>query len=277
MPELPEIENLKRTLEPVLIGRNVEKTVLRRSDFAQTHTGRDVRPLDLLRGDRVGRLERLGKQLAIVGESGRAMCVHLGMSGQLFRVERGAEPERGDHVHVEWLLEDGSRLLFRDPRRFGGLWLFSDLDRLRTSRWAGLGPDALTVRAKALEKSLGGSTRVIKSALLDQRALAGVGNIYADEALFGAGVHPLSRCASLSSEQWKAIASAIRSTLRAAIRSGGSTLRDYRDGEGRAGSFQSLHRVYGRSGTACDVCAEEVVRETVGQRTTCWCPVCQRI
>ncbi len=275
MPELPEIENLKRTLEPTLLGRDVLRAALHRADFAHVHNGAKARPRDLLKGDRIGRLERHGKQLAILGSGGRVMCVHLGMSGQLVLIGKGESPERSDHVHIEWFLDDGSRLMFRDPRRFGGLWLFPDIDSLRTARWDALGPDALTIRAQALERVLGGSSRVVKSALLDQRALAGVGNIYADEALFRAGIHPLSVCSSLSRERWSALAAAIRWILRAAIRSGGSTLRDYRDGSGRAGAFQSLHRVYGREAEACFVCEALVKRCVVSQRSTCWCPVCQ--
>jgi formamidopyrimidine-DNA glycosylase len=277
MPELPEIETLRRGLSPVLSGWRVTRATLRRPDFARTRDGRRPTKDQLLAGDRVVELHRLGKQLAIEGESGSVLCVHLGMSGQLFHLPAGLRPVQRDHVHVEWVLEDGSRLLFRDPRRFGGLWCFPSLDELRETRWDALGPDALTVTAKQLREALNGSARAIKAALLDQHALAGVGNIYADEALHRAGLHPLRACRSVTDDQWRALGRAIRAVLRQAVGSGGSTLRDYRTATGESGGFQSRHRVYGRTGQACPRCRGVIERLVVAQRSTHMCPVCQPI
>lgn len=274
MPELPEIESLRRSLEPRLLHRVIRRAELRRPDFAQLDTGAAPKPRNLLAGDRVVSLHRLGKQLAILGASGRVMCVHLGMSGQLLHTQPG-QVAPADHVHVRWTLDDGARLHFRDPRRFGGLWLGRDLDSLRTHRWNALGPDALTITPKQLEAALGGSSRSLKAALLDQRALAGVGNIYADEALFRAALHPLTPCRAVTRDEWAALARSTRAVLRDAIRRGGSTLRDYRDANGDAGGFQTRHRVYGREGLACVACETPIVRILVAQRSTCWCPSCQ--
>lgn len=187
----------------------------------------------------------------------------------------GVEPAQGNHVHVEWAFDDGSRLIFRDPRRFGGLWCFASLEELRATRWHALGPDALTITAKQLRGALSSSARVVKAALLDQHALAGVGNIYADEALHRAGLHPLRVCASITDEGWRALGVAIRAVLREAVVSGGSTLRDYRTATGEAGGFQARHRVYGRAGEACRRCRGVIERLTVAQRSTHMCPVCQ--
>ena len=275
MPELPEIETLRRGLSPVLTGRRVTRVILRRSDFARAGAGKRPTRRELLAGDRVVEIHRLGKQLAIEGGTGCALCVHLGMSGQLFHLPTGVEPEKADHVHVEWSFDDGSRLLFRDPRRFGGLWCFGSLDELRASRWDALGPDALSVTARQLRGGLSRSSRAVKAALLDQHALAGVGNIYADEALHRAGLHPLRVCRSIANEEWRALGRAIRAVLREAVGSGGSTLRDYRTATGESGGFQSRHRVYGRAGEACRGCHGVIERLIVAQRSTHMCPICQ--
>ena len=275
MPELPEIETLRQGLEPVLLGRRASRATLHRADYARSLERRRVSRRDLLAGDRVVELHRLGKQLAIEGESGSVLCVHLGMSGQLFHLPKGGRPVQTDHIHVEWTIEGGSRLIFRDPRRFGGLWCFPSMDDLVATRWGALGPDALTVTAPQLRKALSRSSRAIKPALLDQNALAGVGNIYADEALHRARLHPLRRCDALDREAWGRLGRAIRGVLREAVTSGGSTLRDYRDATGAPGDFQWRHRVYGRTGEGCRRCGESIQRLMVAQRSTHMCPVCQ--
>jgi len=284
MPELPEIESLKRTLEPRIVGRRIARAVLHRADFAQTHTHTIPDAAEMLQGDTIDRTDRLGKQLAIIGTSGRVMCVQLGMSGQLLHIPAGSAPEKTDHINVRWQLDDGSEILFRDPRRFGSLTLFPDTDTLFTSRWNKLGPDALTVTRSELREALSRSSRAIKTALLDQHALAGVGNIYADEALFRARVHPLAPCSRLDPEQWRLLAGAVRQILREAIAHGGSTLRDYRNADGASGKFQSRHQVYGRAGEPCrargpkgrGTCGGRIERQIVSQRSTHWCPRCQR-
>ncbi len=245
-------------------------------------TPRRLRRADLLAGDRIARTARRGKQLAVVGESGRVVLVHLGMTGQLSYLAPGSRLAGDAHVHVVWTLKDpdggeggeGGRLVFRDPRRFGGVWALPDLAALQ-ARWAALGPDGLTLTGPELARGLAGTRRAVKAALLDQGVVAGVGNIYADEALFLAGVHPQTPGADLDAAAADRLAGAIRRVLREGIEAGGSTLRDYVDGLGRAGTYQSAHRVYGRGGEACVACGGVLESLWVGQRTTVVCPRCQ--
>ena len=292
MPELPEVESLRLALAPCLVGRTVLRVDLHRRDilvapgdprggFSRQRGPKRRRPArldpaDLLRGLSISRLDRRGKQLAIISAvpTERALVVQLGMSGQLLLSEPGARTGQHDHVHASWVLDDGSRLLFRDPRRFGGLRAFSSLDDLH-SHWAALGPDALSVLPEQLAAAVAGSRRPIKSALLDQAAIAGVGNIYADEALFAAGVRPTRLASRLGAAEIARLASTIRHTLSCAVEAGGSTLRDFLAPDGQPGSYQNSHSVYGRAGLPCVTCATRLRSATVAQRTTVWCPHCQ--
>jgi formamidopyrimidine-DNA glycosylase len=287
VPELPEVEHLKRTLEPTLIGATVLTVRVHRRDVVRQIRGKRRRSMkaDLLHGQTITRLERHGKQLAVISDDG-AICVHLGMSGQCrVRDPRVVEVTAANgramppsHIHCRWLLHTslGEReLLFRDPRRFGGLWTYPSWQQLHTQRWAILGDDALTITGPQLRCAIEHSRRPIKAALLDQRLIAGVGNIYADESLFAARIHPQTLACALTREQVNTLARSIRTTLRRAIVGGGSTLRDYRDGSGQPGAFQLRHVVYGRAGLPCRHCATELIGELVAQRTTVHCPVCQ--
>jgi formamidopyrimidine-DNA glycosylase len=231
----------------------------------------------LLCGAAIDRLERRGKQLAIVSDHG-VLCFHLGMSGQLSYVPARQLPLRADHIHCEWLIDrDGrrGRLIFRDPRRFGGIHTFPTAEELHERRWRRLGPDALSISATALRQGLSGSRRSIKAALLDQQALSGVGNIYADESLFRAKLHPLTTCDALSAAQFSTLASAIRTVLRQAVAAGGSSLRDYVDGNGQPGWFALRHRVYGRAGQPCVTCRQQIEILSVAGRTSAFCRQCQ--
>lgn len=290
MPELPEVETVRASLEP-LIGRRVEsaRVVTRRvlvvpgdpaGGFSRAPGDprpRPVRKGSLLEGARVASLERLGKQLAIVAGDGRALGAHLGMTGR-FRLHDDPPKAREAHTHIEWRFDDGSALAFVDPRRFGGVWAFPTFGDLRGERWSSLGPDALGVTPEMLRDNLRGTKRAIKAALLDQRVLAGLGNIYADEALFLARVRPDRVAGRLSPRTLARLSDAIRAVLRDSIDSGGSTLPDnmYRDAGDAGGGYQTRWRVYGRAGQACVACGKTLRSGTVGQRTTVWCPACQR-
>ncbi|MCC5786729.1 MAG: bifunctional DNA-formamidopyrimidine glycosylase/DNA-(apurinic or apyrimidinic site) lyase [Phycisphaerales bacterium] len=295
MPELPEVERIRQSLSPGLIGKRVVGATLHRRDvlvvpgdpaggFSRQRSGeskpRRYEARHLLVGTTVVDVQRLGKELAIVGETesgpGRSvLLVRLGMTGQLVLLGPGARASKRDHIHATLRLEGGGRLLFRDPRRFGGLRAFENLESLR-EHWSGLGPDALGVTGPVLRKRLGGSARAIKAALLDQRVIAGVGNIYADEALFESGIAPGRAAGSLSEGEASKLASAIRAILARAIEAGGSSIRDYLDAGGVAGMAQTLHRVYGRGGLACQRCGGELAQILLAQRTTVFCPACQR-
>lgn len=269
MPELPEVETVRRSLEPHLVGRTIAVATLRRRDFV---TGKHT-PAALLAGATIKETTRRGKQLAVIAADGRVVIVQLGMTGQVL-VEHVGSP-LPTHVHALWTINETNRsILFRDPRRFGGLTTLASVDELQLA-WSTLGPDGLTITGNQLFEALHTSSRPIKAALLDQSAIAGVGNIYADESLFTAGIHPKAICRRLTRSRIERLAHTIREVLATAVEARGSTLRDYRDADGQAGSYAALHRVYGRAGLPCLVCGNPLRQSTVGQRTTVHCQTCQ--
>lgn len=272
MPELPEVESLRRSLARI-VGRRVTRQEVHRLDvtswIGEARLGEAWKGLS--RGDEIVALHRHGKQLAIEARGGPVMVVHLGMSGQLLL---DTTPVERTHTHARWTLDDGSTLSFRDPRRFGGLWSGRGMVLVREVLWKGLGPDALELSESTLLTASRESRRAIKSILLDQRVAAGIGNIYADEALFDAGIRPTRR-RPLSGVEARRLAESIRVTLGAAVERGGSTLRDYVDASGFRGSAQHAHRVYGRGGERCTACRGILRQTSVAQRTTVFCPNCQ--
>lgn len=286
MPELPEVESLRRSLEPTLPGRTVTAVRIIRRDviagpadppggFARQRTPRPPSRLQrslLLQHDTIAGLRRHGKQLALVGTSGRSVIVQLGMTGALHHTTKDADRPGPPHTHVVWTLDDGSRLRFADPRRFGLVRLAPDgPDPI----WSPLGPDAVALCSPDLLARSVRTGRAIKAALLDQRFVAGVGNIYADEALYAAQIHPGRPADTMDANDAKRLAGAIRKILRDAISDGGSTIRDYRDGTGTPGSFQQRHKVYGRAGQPCNRCGSPLKVAQIAQRTTVFCSVCQ--
>lgn len=295
MPELPEVEHLRTTLEEELLGATIEEVVLgrhnvtARSDRRQARTGRgDAAPSlhhDLLLQAEVSELVRHGKQMAMVARDGRVLVVQLGMSGRMVFQPRPPGPD-DVHAHVAWRIKPTARrrrrssrlawLVFRDPRRFGGLTALPAVDDL-AARWDCLGPDALVTAQDRLVGQLRPLRRQAKAALLDQAVLAGVGNIYADEALFRSGVHPMQLLTRLSETKLVSLVAALQATLQAAVDSGGSTLRDYVDAKERSGDFQSYHLVYGRAGQPCPQCGRSLEGSVVAGRTTVRCPSCQRL
>jgi formamidopyrimidine-DNA glycosylase len=288
MPELPEVECVRLSLERLVVGRTIAAVRVSRADVIRG-------PADdraMLVGDRVTGVIRRGKQLAILGEGGGCVCVHLGMSGQLCVTEAGPTLNKransktgsvpGDtlpaHTHVYFYFEGGLGLRFTDPRRFGGLWTFDNEDELIAKRWSRLGPDALGITPGQLYHGLTGTKRSLKAALLDQHVVAGLGNIYVDELLFNAKLHPLSVANELERAHVPGLVRRMKTLLRGAIERGGSSLRDYVDAENQRGSQQTRHRVYGRTGQRCKRrgCSGVIESEQVSGRTTAWCPSCQR-
>lgn len=284
MPELPEVESVRRSLLPHLRGATVTAATLLREDICESHNARGgliaTSPARLLKGALITTILRRGKQLAIIAEDGRTLCIHLGMSGQVLAVSPESRELSLPHTHATWLVRrpnaNPTLILFRDPRRFGGLWTFPSPEALHLSRWNTLGPDALDADAAHLHAAAASSNRPIKALLLDQSVLAGIGNIYADEALFLARLHPRSPSNHLSPELCHSLALAIRHTLTAAIQAGGSTLRDYRDANGQPGTAVATHHVYGRAGQPCTRCHFTLISDTVAQRTSVWCSQCQQ-
>jgi len=232
---------------------------------------------------------RRGKQMALEASNGRVLVIQLGMTGSV-TIERGSHPRgmESKHRHVLWHftpaahtlraagIETASpwRLAFRDPRRFGGLTAYASLNDLQKV-WATLGHDATNPCAALLRAATEKSKRPIKSSLLDQAVIAGLGNIYADESLFGARIHPLRMCNSLTDKEFQRLTSNIRRIINAAIEAGGSTLRDYRDAFGQPGDAVQAHQVYGRAGLPCLACGAILEGFQLGGRTTVACPCCQ--
>jgi formamidopyrimidine-DNA glycosylase len=268
MPELPEVQTVVTTLRPRLIGRAVTGVILNRTDILCPP---DVNLPAHLAGRTVASIDRRGKRIVFTLDNGSRFYVHLGMTGQLTVLSGDAgDTPAPPHTHLE-IQFGGDRLRFRDPRRFGGIWWLGQDDPCD----AGMGPEPLQLRPKALAQQLARTSRTIKVALLDQAVIAGLGNIYVDEALFLAGIHPLTKANALTADQVRVLNRAIKATLRRAIRHRGSTLRDYMDADGAAGGFQKLHRVYDRAGEPCRVCRTPIERIVLGGRSTHFCPRCQ--
>ena len=266
MPELPEVQTVVTTLAPRVVGRRIDRVVHVRQDMV-TPDGLDL--AKNLTGRRIVDLSRRGKRIVFAMDDGNAFFIHLGMTGRLL-VER-ADTLLAIHTHLILDLGAQQQLRFRDPRRFGEIrWLGCD------GCEQGMGPEPLTMRAAQLAAKLRDTTRAIKNALMDQRVVAGLGNIYVDESLFDARIHPLARADRLSPEQVSALVKSIKKVLNRAIRHRGSTLRDYVDADGNAGGFQRLHRVYDRESKPCPRCRTPIERIVIGGRSTHFCPDCQR-
>lgn len=276
VPELPEVQTVVTTLRPRLTGARVVAVHLARADILSP-AGTDLPPL--LTGRTVASVDRRAKRIVFTLDDGNRFYIHLGMTGQLTVESPEAPPKNHTHLTIEFA-EAARRmtgparpfhLRFRDPRRFGGVtWLGAD------AADQNLGPEPLTLRPARLAKLLGQTRRPIKSALLDQTMLAGLGNIYADECLFLARIHPLTPSNQIAAEQVAALNRAIKLTLRRAIRAKGSTLRDFVDADGAAGGYRQKHAVYDRAAEPCRRCKTAIVRIVLTGRSTCFCPNCQR-
>ena len=275
MPELPEVETTRRRLEPGLIGR--------RFDHVEIVDPRLTRPeppeviAAELQGERVHGLGRRGKYLIVEFESGRHLLIHLRMTGNVQHPASGgfdADPYRRAVVR----LDDGSDVAYRDVRRFGTWELLEpgELEDYFAARRLGGEPLERTFTTASLERAFANRRAPVKAALLDQRAAAGVGNIYADEALWRARIHPLRPAGSLSSEELTALRTALRQVLQTGIARQGATLRDFRAPDGAQGSMQDRFRVYGRAGEPCPRCGTPIEKIRAGGRGTWFCPSCQK-
>jgi len=271
MPELPEVETTRRGLLPHLLGRRIRGVVVRNANL------RWPVPEDLdvnLRGEEVLAIRRRGKYLLFDCRKGH-LLVHLGMSGRLTMVAEGEPPKTHDHVDVR--MENQKLLRFTDPRRFGAmLWVKGPAEKHALLKGLGLEPLDAEFSGKALYEKSRGRKVAIKQLLMNARILTGVGNIYASEALFAAGIHPLRAAGRISLARYERLAAAIRATLEKALASGGSTLRDFKSADGEPGYFQRESRVYGREGKPCRVCGTKIRALRQGQRSTFYCPSCQR-
>ena len=287
MPELPEVETVVRQLDPELRGRRIE-----RLEVLDGRWSRPVAPEEL--GEEVGGrtirgLGRRGKYLLLALDRDQTLVMHLRMTGNLVLVEgqsvidpsegrrlyEGERSASARHLRALFSLDDGRELWFTDPRRFGEGFLVDDSALDRRFEKLGVEPFSPEFTAEALGGMAAGRTVPLKSFLLDQSGVAGVGNIYADEALFRARLHPLSPAGSMKPEHHEALRDAVVAALEAGIANGGSSIDDYRDGRGEKGTMQDEFLVHTREGEPCPDCGGTIVRIVVGGRSTYYCPSCQ--
>lgn len=271
MPELPEVETTRRGLEPLLVGRRIRQAVVRNRAMRQPVPRGLAKSLA---GATVHALGRRGKYLLFDCGAG-TLILHLGMSGRLWVVRDGAPPAK--HDHFDMVLDDGTIVRLRDPRRFG-LVLWHVGDPLTHALLANIGPEPLSTDfdGAALYAATRGRSVAIKHALMDSHVVAGVGNIYASEALHRAAIHPGTAAGRLSRARCDALAQAVRETLEIAIRAGGSSLRDYVRSDGLAGNYQNEFLVYDRAGLPCRRCKAKIREIRQGQRSSFYCTKCQR-
>ncbi len=272
MPELPEVETIARTLRQRIVGKCIAEVCL---------SGKALRrpmPGDLasrLQGGTIRSIHRRGKYLILEMEPHAFWLIHLGMSGRLYYLPRPAARPR--HTHAAIRFTDGGELQFCDPRRFGLMDVYgiSRLDALPEVRLLGKDPLSRGFVSNWLVEALAQSRREIKSFLLDQRKIAGLGNIYVCEAMFRARVHPGRRCHTLTRREAAALARAIRAVLRTAIQNRGTSFSDYIDADGEPGAHQDFLHVFQREGERCRRCSATIVRMRQANRSTYYCPRCQ--
>ena len=274
MPELPEVENVRHVLAPQLIGRTItavrviKPQVVARPDpaaFAKRLTGR-----------RIEDMTRRGKFLSFDLDDGAELVLHLRMTGFLFRAPRDYPEEK--HTHLVCLLDDGTELRYSDLRRFGRFWLLSPGESDTYTGRDRLGPEPLETPPDAAHYTalLGRSGRAIKSCLLDQSVVAGLGNIYADEALYAAGIAPGRPASTLSATEWDVLAQAVPRVLREAVDLIAMTPEEYLRSKGQEYRNTPLLNAYGRAGLPCRRCGTALLSRKIGGRTSCWCPECQK-
>jgi formamidopyrimidine-DNA glycosylase len=275
MPELPEVETIRLTLEPHVVGRRFERV--------QIDDPRLVRPFEPLavaaelEGERVAALDRRGKYLIVRFESGRALLIHLRMTGSLRHAPSGTLAD-DPHRRAVVKLDDGSDVAYRDVRRFG-TWHLLEPEEVEPYLQRRLGREPLErgFTPRRLGERLDGRGAPLKAALLDQRTVAGLGNIYVDEALWRAKLHPLRTAGSLDADELALLTRAIREALCAGIARQGASLRDYSTPDGRRGRMQDRFRVYGREGEPCQRCGTPIHKIRAAGRGTWYCPTCQQL
>lgn len=283
MPELPEVETVRAGLAPVMEGRLIARATVNRPDL---RFPLPERMAERLTGARVERLNRRSKYLLADLSSGETLLIHLGMSGRMIvsGVAVGGfhhdHPAPAKHDHVVLDMEGGARITFNDARRFGAMDLMPTAGAASHKLLAGLGPEPLGngFHEDYLAERLRARRVPVKAALLDQRIVAGLGNIYVSEALYRAGIDPRRAAGVLTGDEIGRLVPQVRAVLEEAIAAGGSSLRDYRQADGELGYFQHSFRVYGREGEACATsgCGGRIARIVQSGRSTFFCPHCQR-
>jgi formamidopyrimidine-DNA glycosylase len=275
MPELPEVETIRRDLEARIVGRKIRAVhfapdtgkpvpVLKGIDEASFREG--------VVGAGIEGVERRGKYLALRLDTGALLVVHLRMTGALLHRPAVAAPDR--FLRATLVFDDGTELRFTDVRKFGGLWLADDYHDVTAAR---LGPEPLSegFTVQTLTDALAGRKAPVKAIILDQRRIAGIGNIYADEACFAASIDPRRLGASITDAEAEALHAGVRQVLLFAVESRGASFRDYQDADGKSGNMQMFVKVFRRTGKPCYTCGTVIERVKVGGRSTHFCPKCQ--
>jgi len=268
MPELPEVETTKRGIEPWLKNQTVEKIIVRQPKL-RWPVADDI---GLLQGETILGLSRRAKYILVETRRGTAIW-HLGMSGSLRLVEPQEDP--GVHDHIDWLLSNGKVLRYHDPRRFGALlWLPPGEESVHLAH---LGPEPLSddFSADYLWQCARSKKQSVKTFIMDGKVVVGVGNIYANESLFKAGIRPQIAAGKISKAKYERLVTEIKTVLAAAIEQGGTTLRDFVGGDGKPGYFAQQLFVYGRGGKMCKICESTLKEIRLGQRSTVYCQNCQ--
>ena len=270
MPELPEVETIRRSLRPHVVGTHITDVAVRERRLRRPIAADFARRL---RGAAITEIDRRGKYLLFRLAGGQVLLVHLGMTGSLSLSAPGTPLEMHDHVVIT--LDRSLVMTYNDPRRFGLMRVAADAE---LTELATVGRDPFTAAPSIHEwrALVRGRKLPIKSLLMDQRRLAGIGNIYANEMLFRAGVRPRRRAGGLRAEELTRLGEALSAVLADAVELGGSSISDYRDANGRPGSFQMRHAVYDRAGKPCLSCATPIKRIVLGGRSTFYCPKCQQ-
>lgn len=271
MPELPEVEITLRGLQASLQNQTIQKFVIRRSNLRWPIPSQELQQLI---GLTITQMTRRGKYLCLATPQAN-MIIHLGMSGRLRILNQYVSADKHDHVDI--LFKNNMILRFTDPRRFGALlYTTADPQQHVLLRNLGVEPFSRKFSAAYLSRQLANKQLPIKSAIMDQQIVVGIGNIYATEALFKAGIHPLKPANSLLLNELKRLVNAIKFILRTAIAQGGSSLKDFLNSEGKPGYFTQQLNVYGRAGLPCWQCQSQLQQSRIGQRTTVFCQQCQK-
>ncbi len=270
MPELPEVETTRLGIAPHIIGQTIKNILIHNKNLRWPIT--TTLKKDLL-NKQFQKIDRRGKYLLFYTDHG-CMILHLGMSGSLRIVDKNIKPEKHDHLDI--LFASGKILRFHDPRRFGSV-IWTKKDPLQHELIKDLGPEPLDkdFNGERLYKKSRKRTQTIKNFIMDSHNVVGVGNIYASESLFLAGINPKRKAGNLSLERYERLANAIKKILRQSIKQGGTTLRDFVNGDGKPGYFQQQLNVYGRASQPCKKCKSTIKEIKLGQRSSFYCPVCQ--
>ncbi len=271
MPELPEVETIVRGLRKTILGKKIKS--LRIFPSRVLHSTPAFLKRNLLH-QRIKEISRKGKNIIINLSSGDLLVIHLGMTGNLFYLNKPALMGKHDHIDLEF--SDRTYLRYGDIRKFGKFKLIKASQVVKEDVLKKLGPEPLEISRDDFVQLLQKRKGRIKSVLLNQTVIAGIGNIYADEALFEAKIHPLQRVSDLSRNKLVKLRQAIQKILKKAIKAGGSSVDNYRDIDGKSGFFQFYHKVYGREGKPCKRCGTKIRRVIINQRSAHFCPRCQK-